>query len=219
MKKILSIIMGISLIFVLTACSSINNVSSSNEQLSVEYSSEQSSQSSENKRDKNTTTDKMKNALVVYFSCTGNTKDIANLIVENTGADIYEIIPKEKYTSEDLDYNDSESRTSKEQNDIDARPEISGKVDNMDKYETIFIGYPIWWGEAPRIMNTFMESYDFSGKTLIPFCTSGSSDIGNSADALEELSNSNSVWFDGQRFSSSSTSEEVGKWIEGLNLK
>lgn len=151
--------------------------------------------------------------LVVYFSATGTTKGVAEQIAEYTKADIYEITAKDPYTDADLDWNDSESRTTKEQNDKTIRPEIGSEKLHLDGYDTIFIGYPIWWGEEPRIMDTFVESYDFSGKTMIPFCTSGSSGIGSSGDNLKANAGSGD-WKDGERL----TGSDVQGWIDGLNL-
>ncbi|MCM1578160.1 MAG: flavodoxin, partial [Ruminococcus sp.] len=113
--------------------------------------------------------------LVAYFSATNTTEGVAKRIADGLNADIYEIIPAEPYTSADLDYGDNNSRSTIEMNDPNSRPAISGSVENMGQYDIIFIGYPIWWGDAPRIVSTFMESYDFSGKTIVPFCTSGGS--------------------------------------------
>lgn len=155
--------------------------------------------------------------LVAYFSATGNTEGIAQQLAEGLEADLYEIVPETPYTSDDLNYSDSRSRSSVEMNDPDARPGISGSVENMEQYDVVLIGYPIWWGEAPRIMSTFIESYDFSGKTLAAFCTSASSGFGSSDSALREAADSAS-WFDGIRFSSGASDEEILKWAEGLGI-
>lgn len=155
--------------------------------------------------------------LVAYFSATNTTEEIANYAAESMRADLYEIIPQEPYTDADLNYNDDNSRSSIEMNDPSSRPAISGSVENMDQYDIVFIGYPIWWGEAPRIMNTFMESYDFSGKTIVPFCTSGGSGIGSSAENLEQLTKDTN-WLQGQRFSGSTSREEIVEWIDSLGL-
>lgn len=156
--------------------------------------------------------------LVVYFSATGTTKVLAEYAADAMGADIYEIVPEEIYTSADLDYGDSKSRSSIEQNDEAARPAISGSVENMEQYDTVFLAYPIWWGEAPRIVCTFMESYDFSGKTIVPFCTSGGSGIGLSAKNLHSLAASDVTWLDGERLGSSSSHDDMVSWINGLGL-
>ncbi len=154
--------------------------------------------------------------LVVYFSATGTTKGVAERIASVTNADWYEIIPAEPYSSDDLDWNDSNSRTSIEMNDPDTRPAIASDSISLDSYSTIYIGYPIWWGDAPRIMSTFVESYDFSDKTVIPFCTSGSSSIGKSGDNLKDLANSGN-WLSGSRFDADVSESEIQEWINDLN--
>ncbi len=153
--------------------------------------------------------------LVAYFSATNNTESIAQKLADGLGADLYEITPEQPYTAEDLDYNNSECRSSVEMNDPSARPAISGSVENMEQYDVVLIGYPIWWGEAPRIMSTFIESYDFSGKTLAAFCTSASSGFGSSDSALRESANS-ATWLDGQRFSASASEEDVLVWANSI---
>ena len=158
-----------------------------------------------------------KKILIAYFSATNTTEGIANHLNEILDADLYEIVPETPYTSDDLNYNDSSSRSSKEMNDSNARPAISGSVDNMEQYDVIFLGYPIWWGEAPRIINTFLESYDLSGKTIAPFCTSASSPLGSSARNLQELTG-NVTWLEGHRFSGGASASDVQSWVDSLNL-
>ena len=158
-------------------------------------------------------------SLIVYFSCTGTTKRIAEYIQENTGADIYRIEPEEPYTAEDLNYGDSSTRATREQNDPSARPAIAGKVENMSRYQNVVIAYPIWWGQAPKIISTFLESYDFSGKTIVPVCTSHSSGIGSSAANLHALTDSTVTWYEGMRFSSETSKEEVAQWLQDSGVK
>lgn len=155
--------------------------------------------------------------LVAYFSATGNTENIAEHLVSILDANLYEIVPQVPYTSEDLDYRRDDCRANQEQNDPAARPSIYGSVENMEDYEVIFLGYPIWWGDAPKIISTFLESYDFNGKTIVPFCTSGSSSIGGSVSDLEALT-SGATWLDGQRFSGSASQETVSQWVDFLGL-
>ena len=150
--------------------------------------------------------------LVAYFSATGTTRPIAEEIATVTGGDLFEIIPAEPYTDEDLDYNDDNCRANEEQNDDTARPEISNEIENIDEYDIVFIGHPIWWGKEPKIIDTFLESYDFSGKTMVDFCTSGGSDISQSESNLKEIC-SDSIWLEGKRFEGS---EEVADWISSL---
>ena len=163
------------------------------------------------------TSDGGKKILIAYFSATNTTEGIANHLNEILDADLYEIVPETPYTSDDLNYNDRSSRSSQEMNDPDARPVISGSVANMEQYDVIFLGYPIWWGEAPRIINTFLESYDLSGKTIAPFCTSASSPLGSSARNLQGLA-SNVTWLEGQRFSGGASASDVQSWVDSLNL-
>lgn len=155
--------------------------------------------------------------LVVYFSCTGTTKPLAEYAAEITGADLYEIVAEDPYTEADLAYY-TNGRADQEQNDPDARPGISGGVENMDEYDTIILGYPIWHGQAPRIISTFLESYDFSGKTIIPFCTSHSSGIGSSASNLHTLCSESAEWLDGKRFVAGVSKESVQNWIGEIGI-
>ena len=155
--------------------------------------------------------------LVAYFSATGNTENIAGHLEAVLDADLYEIVPQNPYTSADLNYNNSDSRASREQNDADARPAISGSVDNMEDYDVVFLGYPIWWGQAPKTVYTFLENYNFEGKTIVPFCTSGSSGIGSSATNMHDLA-PDANWLSGQRFSGSADSSAIESWVDGLDL-
>mgnify|MGYP001851726021 FL=1 len=155
--------------------------------------------------------------LVAYFSATGNTETIAGHLQGILDADLYEIMPEVPYTSADLDYTDSNSRSQVEGRDPDARPAISGSVENMEDYEVIFLGYPIWNGQAPKIISTFLERYDFSGKVIVPFCTSDSSVIGSSARNVEGLA-PGATWLDGQRFADSAGQETVEQWVDSLDL-
>ena len=156
-----------------------------------------------------------KDTLVVYFSATGTTKGVAEKIADITDADIYEITAAQEYTAEDLNWNDSNSRTTLEQNDSSVRPEIGSEPISLEGYSVIFIGYPIWWGEEPRIMDTFAESYNFDGITMIPFCTSTSSGIGRSGKNLAENAGSGN-WLEGKRFGSGASESELEEWINAL---
>ena len=153
--------------------------------------------------------------LVAYFSATGNTRAVAEKIAALTGGDLYEIVPAQPYTSEDLDWRNSQSRSSQEMDDPDARPEIAGSPVEMDGYGTLYLGYPIWHGQAPRILSTFVESCDLEGVRVIPFCTSGSSGIGSSADSLAEQAGGG-AWLEGRRFDSGVPDSELQAWIDGL---
>ena len=220
MKKAITILLSLTMILGLAAC---GNSASQTEQPSTEDTSVESkadTNSAENSTDmENTDNQDVQDhkVLVAYFSATGTTKGVAEHIANGLNADIYEIVPEDPYTDADLNYNDNNSRTTIEMNDPNARPAISGSVENMEQYDIIFVGYPIWWGEAPRIVSTFMESYDFSGKTIVPFCTSGGSGIGSSASNLERLT-SGATWLDGRRLNGSDSQDTVMEWVNGLGL-
>lgn len=150
--------------------------------------------------------------LVAYFSATGTTKRVAEKIAELTGADLYEIVPANPYSSADLNWHDNNSRSTKEMDDPNVRPEI-GSIDiSLDQYKTIYLGYPIWWGDAPRIMATFVEKYNFDGKKVIPFCTSGGSGIGRSGSNLGNLAGSGS-FANGERLNSSADTNNIQNFI------
>ena len=209
MRKILSILLTLCLIIGLTACLGGNSeetadTDNGSEATAVEQTDETESTDSNTG---NTT-------LVVYFSATGNTRSAAEKIASITGADIYEIKAAQEYTDADLDWHDSDSRTTHEQNDPSARPEIGSDPVSLDGYTTIYIGYPIWWGEEPRIMDTFVESYDFDGITMIPFCTSSSSGIGRSGQNLADNAGSGN-WLEGARFGGGASEDELSTWIDG----
>lgn len=156
-----------------------------------------------------------KTVLVVVFSATGTTMGVAEKVTAIEDADLYEIVPAEPYTDADLNWNDRNSRSTKEQNDTSARPAIASEPIDLSGYERIYIGYPIWWGEEPRILDTFVESYDFGTITMIPFCTSASSGIGRGGKNLAEHAIGGS-WLDGKRFSGSVSASDLENWINGL---
>lgn len=217
-----SIVMAMALCFImaLTACGkneTISNESTENTPNDVVQTQETGGQSGrpEENSGKTDNQDTGNDVLVAYFSATGTTKGVAEKIAAITNADMYEIIPADPYTDEDLDYNDDTSRTSIEMNDPDARPEIGSEAISLEEYTVVYIGYPIWWGEVPRIMSTFVESYHFDGITVIPFCTSSGSDIGESGNDLAEQAGSGN-WLAGQRFSGSVSDEELQSWVDGL---
>lgn len=155
--------------------------------------------------------------LVAYFSATGTTEQVAQQAAEILGAELYEIVPDEPYTEEDLAYYTG-GRADQEQDDPSARPGIANRVEDMDQYDTVLLGYPIWHGQAPRIISTFLESYDFFGKTIVPFCTSHSSGVGSSADNLHDLCPDTVTWAEGTRFASGASSEEIQSWLQTQGL-
>ena len=153
--------------------------------------------------------------LVVYFSATGTTRGVAEKIAAITGGDLYEITAAVPYSADDLNYNDRNSRSTKEQNDKSARPEIGSADISLEGYTTVYLGFPIWWGEEPRILDSFVEKYSFEGITVIPFCTSASSGIGRSGPNMEALAGSGN-WLDGKRFGGNVSEADLQSWIEGL---
>ncbi|MBD5530280.1 MAG: flavodoxin [Lachnospiraceae bacterium] len=243
MKKTIAIALSLLMILGLAACGNAANQaeqsseegnrveqSSAEENTAEESSAEENpaetvaddtvpmdNSSAEDEEDTEVSETQENRVLVAYFSATNTTKGVAEHIANGLNADIYEIIPEEPYTDADLNYNDNNSRSTFEMNDPSSRPAISGSVENMEQYDIVFIGYPIWWGDAPRIVSTFVESYDFSGKTIVPFCTSGSSGIGSSAANLEQLT-SGAEWLSGQRLRGSDSQETVMEWIDSLGL-
>ena len=159
------------------------------------------------------------NVLVVYYSASGNTETAANYIAQATVGDIFEITPAEPYTSDDLNWTDENSRVSREHEDESLRDVelTTTEVENWDSYDTVFIGYPIWWGIAAWPVDGFVEANDFSGKTVIPFCTSSSSGLGQSGELLAQLAGTGD-WQEGQRFRSSASQEDVNEWVDSLGL-
>ncbi len=151
--------------------------------------------------------------LVAYFSATGTTAGVAEKLASAIGADLFEIKPKQPYTEADLDWRNKQSRSSIEMDNPDARPEIATKVTDMNKYDIVFVGFPIWWYREPSIIDTFMESYDFAGKTVVPFATSGGSGMGKSGEIMQKLAPKAKV-FAGKRFSSGVSSEELKSWAD-----
>ena len=149
--------------------------------------------------------------LVAYFSATGNTKSVAETLASAINADLFEIVPEQLYTSDDLNWQNDQSRTSVEMADKSSRPAIASKIDDMSQYKIVFVGSPIWWGREPSIMDTFIESYDFAGKTVIPFVTSGSSGIGDYGANLQSLAPEAKV-LTGKRFSTNVSAQELKNW-------
>lgn len=157
--------------------------------------------------------------LVVYYSATGTTKSVAEAIAKNTGGDLFEIEPEKPYTDDDLNWSDDNSRVSREHDNEDQRDVklVSTTVDNWDSYDTVFIGYPIWWGIAAWPTDGFVKANDFTGKTVIPFCTSASSGIGDSGTLLAKEAGTGD-WQEGQRFGSGASDSEISSWVESLGI-
>lgn len=218
MKKITSILLALVLVFSFAACSnnSDNSASTANSTTSTPAGKQSTDESSDN----NTDSSSNSKILVVYYSATGSTKAVADTIADTTGADLFEITPVVPYTSDDLNWTNDNSRVSVEHNDESKRdvPLTKTTPDNWADYDTVFIGYPIWWGIAAWPVNNFVEGNDFTGKTVIPFCTSSSSGLGQSGDLLADMAGTGN-WQDGERFSSGASSNKVESWVNGLDLK
>lgn len=217
MKKAIVILLSLTMILGLTACgnSASKTKQPSTEDTFVESKADtESAETSTNMENTDNQDAQEHKILVAYFSATGTTKGVAEHIANGLNADIYEIVPEEAYTDADLDYNDNNSRTTIEMNDPDAHPAISGSVENMEQYDIIFVGY-IWWYVAPTIINTFLESYDFSGKTIVPFATSGGSGMGNTNEKLAP-SCPGAILMKGKMLNGLLSQEELKAWVKSL---
>ena len=211
MKKLTALLLSVVLVLSLAACGSANKPASSTTQ--PESSSTAPAESEPETQPETGKT------LVVYYSASGNTERVAKDIAEAAGADLFEIVPTEVYTSEDLNWTNSDSRVSREHDDESLRdvPLTTTEVPDWDSYDTVFIGYPIWWGIAAWPVDTFVKNNDFTGKTVIPFATSSSSGMGQSGSLLADMAGTGE-WQEGQRFSSSVDQAEVQDWLEELSL-
>ena len=225
MKKLTALLLSVVLVLSLAACGSANKPASSTtqpetsaptEQPATEPSESSSTAPAESEPETQPETGK---TLVVYYSASGNTERVAKDIAEAAGADLFEIVPTEVYTSDDLDWTNSDSRVSREHDDESLRevPLTTTEVPDWDSYDTVFIGYPIWWGIAAWPVDTFVKNNDFTGKTVIPFATSSSSGMGQSGSLLADMAGTGE-WQEGQRFSSGVSSDDVQSWVNGLGL-
>ena len=184
-----------------------------------EKSEPDSINTAENAEESTSATTESGKTLVVYYSATGNTKNVAETIAEITGGDLFEIESEEPYTDADLDWTDDNSRVSREHEDESLRDVklVSATVENWDSYDTVYIGYPIWWGIAAWPVDNFVKANDFTGKTVIPFCTAASSGIGDSGNLLEKMTGTGD-WKDGERFRGGASESDIRSWIESLGL-
>ena len=220
MKKLTALLLSVVLVLSLAACGSANKPASSTTRPETSAPTEQPESSStapaESEPETQPETGK---TLVVYYSASGNTERVAKGIAEAAGADLFEIVPTEVYTSEDLNWTNPDSRVSREHDDESLRdvPLTTTEVPDWDSYDTVFIGYPIWWGIAAWPVDTFVKNNDFTGKTVIPFATSSSSGIGQSGSLLADMAGTGE-WQEGQRFSSGVSSDDVQSWVNGLGL-
>ncbi|MDE5994045.1 MAG: flavodoxin [Oscillospiraceae bacterium] len=215
MKKISLIIISLILIFSLTACNSQTEKGDSDAPKAPQsdgIASDNKDNSSENPNGISSG-----KTLVVYFSATGNTKDVAQYIASATNGDLFELVPVKPYSAKDLGWSDKESRVVYEHNNPSARNValVAETVENFAEYDTVFIGYPIWWGIAAWPVDTFIKANDFTGKTVIPFCTSASSGLGESGELLKKEAGTGN-WLEGKRFSSGASKTEVAEWVGGL---
>ena len=224
MKKIISLVLTFACTLTFSACGNTSNSAMAAEKSVSEESmtplANSTSAVTGMPRDiGNQVSEKKSNSrvLVAYFSATGITRPIAEYAADILNADLYEIAAETPYTSADLNYGNNTSRATAEQNNPSARPAISGGVENMADYDIVFLGYPIWHGQAPKIISTFLESYDFAGKTIVPFCTSGSSGIGSSDTNLHTLA-ADANWLSGRRFGGGASRNTIEEWIDGLAL-
>lgn len=194
-----------------------SNVNSTNQKSESSETESLETESSETEKSENPE-NALGNVLVVYYSATGNTEQAAKYIADYTNADIFEIIPAQEYTDEDLDWTNADSRVSVEHNNPDKRniELVQTTPDNFEKYDTVFIGYPIWWAIAAWPVDNFVKENDFTDKTVIPFCTSASSDIGESGKLLEEMAKTGE-WQDGKKFSGSFSQDEISTWLDSVN--
>lgn len=218
MKKIVTIFLSLAMVLSLAACGNSSSDESSNQEPNTAPESTELSESMGDSSQPETEGETGK-TLVVYYSATGNTAQVAEYIADITGGDLFELEPAEHYTSDDLDWTNDNSRVSQEYYDESLRDVelVADTVDNWDSYDTIFIGYPIWWGIAAWPVDGFVEANDFTGKTVIPFCTSASSGIGESGELLAELAGTGD-WQEGMRFRSSVSESDVQEWLDSLNL-
>ena len=160
----------------------------------------------------------MSKVLVAYFSPTGTTKKVAEEIAQLEQGDLFEIVPEQPYTAADLDWRDKGSRSTVEMGDPNARPAMAGKVENMDGYDTVFIGFPIWWGREPSIVDTFLDAHNLDGKVIIPFCTSGGSGMGNTAERINNLTGRRAKVMEGKRYGGTVSMKDLKIWMEDLGL-
>lgn len=220
-RKFGSLLLAGLMMFSLAACgqsSSTTTATSSQNSSNTGSATQQTGSASDDTQTANTTSGNGK-VLVVYYSASGNTARVAKDIADAAGADIFEITPTEPYTSDDLDWTNEDSRVSREHEDESLRdvPLTTTEVENWDEYDTVFIGYPIWWAIAAWPVDNFVKNNDFTGKTVIPFATSASSGMGQSGELLSEMAGTGD-WQEGQRFSSGASQSDVADWVNGLNL-
>ena len=219
MKKLIALLLSLMLVFSLAACGNNPQAAETEPATSTPVSEETQEPETSEETEAADTESTGGKTLVVYYSASGNTENVSNVIAETLGADLFELEPVEPYSNDDLNWTNDDSRVTREHENEDERDVelVSATVDNWSEYDTVFIGYPIWWGIAAWPVDEFIETNDFTGKTVIPFATSASSGMGQSGELLAEMAGTGD-WQEGQRFRSGASEDDIVAWVEGLGL-
>ena len=219
MKKLIALLLSLMLVFSLAACGNNPQAAETEPATSTPVSEETQEPETSEETEAADTESTGGKTLVVYYSASGNTENVSNVIAKTLGADLFELEPVEPYSNDDLDWTNDDSRVTREHENEDERDVelVSATVDNWSEYDTVFIGYPIWWGIAAWPVDEFIETNDFTGKTVIPFATSASSGMGQSGELLAEMAGTGD-WQEGQRFRSGASEDDIVAWVEGLGL-
>ena len=219
MKKLIALLLSLMLVFSLAACGNNPQAAETEPATSTPVSEETQEPETSEETEAADTESTGGKTLVVYYSASGNTENVSNVIAKTLGADLFELEPVEPYSNDDLNWTNDDSRVTREHENEDERDVelVSATVDNWSEYDTVFIGYPIWWGIAAWPVDEFIETNDFTGKTVIPFATSASSGMGQSGELLAEMAGTGD-WQEGQRFRSGASEEDIVAWVEGLGL-
>lgn len=219
MKKLIALLLSLMLVFSLAACGNNPQAAETEPATSTPVSEETQEPETSEETEAADTESTGGKTLVVYYSASGNTKNVSNVIAKTLGADLFELEPVEPYSNDDLNWTNDDSRVTREHENEDERDVelVSATVDNWSEYDTVFIGYPIWWGIAAWPVDEFIETNDFTGKTVIPFATSASSGMGQSGELLAEMAGTGD-WQEGQRFRSGASEDDIVAWVEGLGL-
>lgn len=219
MKKLIALLLSLMLVFSLAACGNNPQAAETEPATSTPVSEETQEPETSEETEAADTESTGGKTLVVYYSASGNTENVSNVIAKTLGADLFELEPVEPYSNDDLNWTNYDSRVTREHENEDERDVelVSATVDNWSEYDTVFIGYPIWWGIAAWPVDEFIETNDFTGKTVIPFATSASSGMGQSGELLAEMAGTGD-WQEGQRFRSGASEDDIVAWVEGLGL-
>ena len=219
MKKLIALLLSLMLVFRLAACGNNPQAAETEPATSTPVSEETQEPETSEETEAADTESTGGKTLVVYYSASGNTENVSNVIAKTLGADLFELEPVEPYSNDDLNWTNDDSRVTREHENEDERDVelVSATVDNWSEYDTVFIGYPIWWGIAAWPVDEFIETNDFTGKTVIPFATSASSGMGQSGELLAEMAGTGD-WQEGQRFRSGASEDDIVAWVEGLGL-